>query len=106
LEKVSLHGEKGVVLGHVISRDGTEVDEIKIDFIANLAPQSYVKDVRSILGHARFYRRFIQDFSKITKPLSSLLANNVPFHFFEECLKAFTMLKEALITIPILHSYV
>ena len=76
-----------------------EVDKTKIDLIVNLPPPTCVKDIRSFLGHARFYRRFIQDFSKIAKPL---LAKDVPFHFFDEYLKAFNKLKEALTSTPIL----
>jgi len=56
----------------------------------------------SFLGRARFCRQFIQDFSKITKPLIDLLAKDVPFHFSEECLKAFNILKKALTSTPIL----
>jgi len=51
-----------------------------------------------------FIEGFIQDFSKIAKPLTNLLAKYVPFHFFEECLKAFNRLKEALTSTPILHA--
>lgn len=57
-----------------------------------------MKGVRSFLGHAGFYRRFIKDFSKIAKPLSSLLVQGVPYEFIEECIKAFNTLKEKLIT--------
>ncbi|KAM6553959.1 hypothetical protein CsatB_014721 [Cannabis sativa] len=57
--------------------------------------------VRSFLGHAGFYRRFIKDFSKIAKPLSNLLASGVPFEFGKNCLEAFQILKDKLISAPI-----
>ena len=94
---------KGIVLGHVISHDGIEVDKAKIDLIANLPPPTCVKDIRLFLGHAGFYRRFILDFSKIAKPLTNLLAKDVPCQFSGECLKPFNRLKEALTSTPILH---
>ena len=62
-----------------------------------------MKEVRSFFGHASFYCRFIRDFSKIAKPLTNLLAKEVPFHFSEECLVAFTKIKEALTSAPVLH---
>ena len=92
--------KKGIVLGHVISSDGIEVDKDKINLIANLPPPTTAKEVRSFLGRAEFYCRFIQDFCEIAKPLSNLLAKKVPFHFSKECLEAFTKLKEVLITAP------
>ena len=95
--------KKGIVLRHVISYGGIEVDKAKIDFIANLSPPTCVKDVRSFLGHAEFYRWFFQDFSKTAKPLTNLLAKNVPFHFSEEYFKAFNRLKKVLTSAPILH---
>ncbi|XP_022899272.1 uncharacterized protein LOC111412570 [Olea europaea var. sylvestris] len=61
-----------------------------------------VKGVRSFLGHARFYRRFIKDFSKITKPLYNLLMKDVTFEFNEECLTAFNTLKEKLTIVPVI----
>ena len=95
--------KKGIALGHVISHNEIKVDKAKIDLIANLSPPTCVKDIRSFLGHVRFYKRFIQDFSKIAKPLTNLLAKDVPFDFVEECLRAFNRLKEALTSAPILH---
>ena len=62
-----------------------------------------VKGIRSFLGHAGFYRRFIKDFSKIAKPLTNLLAKDSLFVFDEACLEAFCRLKEALISAPILQ---
>src|SRR5436189_4521788 len=93
--------ESGIVLGHRISKQGIEVDKAKIEVIEKLPPPTNVKGIRSFLGHAGFYRRFIKDFSKITKPLCDLLAKNAIFNFDESCMKAFEMLKEKLISAPI-----
>ena len=71
--------------------------------IANLPPPKYVKDIRSFLGHASFYRRFIKDFSKITKPLCKLLAKEAIFEFDDACLEAFYTLKKDLISAPVLQ---
>ena len=60
---------KGVVLGHLISDRGIEVDKAKVEVIEKLSPPTSVKGIRSFLGHAGFYKRFIKDFSKIAKPL-------------------------------------
>ena len=78
--------QEGIVLGHRISAKGIEVDRAKIEVIEKLPPPTSVKAVRSFLGHAGFYRRFIKDFSKITKPLCNLLLKDVPFNFTNECL--------------------
>ena len=59
---------KGVVLRHIVSENGIEVDKAKIKVIEQLPPPTSVKGIRSCLGHAWFYRRFIKDFSKIAKP--------------------------------------
>jgi hypothetical protein len=62
-----------------------------------------VKSLRRFLGHAGFYRRFIKDFSKITKPLTHLLQKDVAFDFDEKCLEAFRTLKRALVSAPIIQ---
>ena len=80
---------KGIVLGHIISSQGMEVDKAKIDLIAKLPTPTTVKDVRSFLGHAGFYRRFIKDFSSIAKPLCNLLEKNSAFDFDDVCMQAF-----------------
>ncbi|XP_060960928.1 uncharacterized protein LOC133031448 [Cannabis sativa] len=103
-EKCHFMVTEGIVLGHKISKAGIEVDKAKVSTIENLPPPVSVKGVRSFLGHAGFYRRFIKEFSKISKPLSSLLVNGVPFEFGEDCLKAFKILKEKLITALIVTS--
>ncbi|CAN6459353.1 unnamed protein product [Victoria cruziana] len=95
---------EGIVLGHVVSERGIEVDRAKVETIAKLAPPSCVREVRSFLGHARFYRRFIKDFSKISRPLCNLLAKDVTFIFLEACEGSFEKLKEALSSAPILRA--
>ena len=59
--------------------------------------------IRSFLGHAGFYRRFIKDFSKISRPLTNLLQKDIPFVFDDDCLEAFETLEKALITTPIVQ---
>ena len=95
--------QEGIVLGHSVSKRDIEVDRAKIEVIANLPPPKCVKDIRSFLGHAGFYRRFIKDFSKITKPLCKLLAKEAIFEFDYACLEAFDTLKKALILAPVLQ---
>ncbi|XP_076909045.1 uncharacterized protein LOC143566170 [Bidens hawaiensis] len=95
---------EGILLGHKISRDGMELDRAKIDMISRLPPLTSVKAKRSFLGHEGFYRRFIKDFSKITRPMTRLLEKDVPFVFDEDCLKAFKFLKEQLVSALILLS--
>ncbi|KAM6551041.1 hypothetical protein CsatB_000849 [Cannabis sativa] len=100
-EKCHFMVTEGIMLGHKISKEGIEVDRAKVSTIENLPPPVSVKGVRSFLGHAGFYRRFIKDFSKVAKPLSNLLASGVPFEFGKDCLEAFQILKEKLISAPI-----
>ncbi|KAK1417596.1 hypothetical protein QVD17_26726 [Tagetes erecta] len=103
-EKSHFMVKEGVVLGHVISERGLEVDPAKVQVISTLPPPTNVKGVRSFLGHAGFYRRFIKDFSVISKPLCNLLSKDAPFVFDKDCLEAFNALKNQLITSPILQS--
>ncbi|GKB04154.1 reverse transcriptase domain-containing protein [Tanacetum coccineum] len=94
--------KEGIVLGHKISKKGIEVGKAKIDVIAKLPHPTTVKGIRSFLGHAGFYRRFIKDFSKISRPMTHLLEKNTPFIFSEECIQAFQTLKKKLTKAPIL----
>jgi hypothetical protein len=64
LGEVPLHGETRV-LGHVISERGIEVDKAKVEAVEKLPPPTDIKSLRSFLGHAGFYRRFIKDFSRL-----------------------------------------
>nr|GEW45381.1 hypothetical protein [Tanacetum cinerariifolium] len=87
-------------LGHKISKSGIEVDRVKIDVIAKLPYLTNVKGVRSFLGHAGFYRRFIKDFSKIARPMTQLLIKDAKFVFSNECMQAFNILKNKLTSAP------
>ncbi|KAG7527990.1 Integrase catalytic core [Arabidopsis thaliana x Arabidopsis arenosa] len=103
-EKCHFMVREGIVLGHKISEKGIEVDKGKIEVMMQLQPPKTVKDIRSFLGHAGFYRRFIKDFSKIARPLTRLLCKEAEFEFDEECLKAFHTIKEALVTAPVVQA--
>nr|GEU85140.1 reverse transcriptase domain-containing protein [Tanacetum cinerariifolium] len=101
-EKCHFMCREGIVLGHKISKSGIEVDREKVDVNAKLPHLTTVKGVRSFLGHAGFYRRFIQDFSKIARPMTHLLEKETPFVFSKECIDAFDTLKKKLTEAPIL----
>nr|GEW32721.1 hypothetical protein [Tanacetum cinerariifolium] len=79
-----------------------KVDKAIVDVIAKLPHPTTVKVIRSFLGHAGFYQRFIQDFSKIARLMTRLLEKDTPFLFSKECVKAFQTLKRTLIEAPIL----
>ena len=93
---------EGIVLGHKISAIGLEVDQSKISIIKTLAPPTTVKGIRSFLGHAGFYRRFIKDFSKIARPLYRLLEKDTKFNFDDSCKAAFEEIKIRLVQAPIM----
>ena len=93
---------KGIVLGHKISAAGLVVDQEKVAIIKTLLPSTTVKGIKSFLGHASFYRRFIKDFSKISRPLCRLLEKDANFDFDELCKAAFDEIKSILVTTPIM----
>ena len=74
-----------------------------MDLISNLPPLKTIRKVRSFLGHAGFYKRFIKDFSKVSRPLCNLLAKDVLFVFDDSCLVAFEKLKQLLTSSPIIQ---
>ena len=102
-EKSHFMVREGIMLGHVVSEKGFEVDHAKVQIISTLPPPNNVKDVRSFLGHAGFYRRFIKDFSAISKPLCNLLLKDARFDFNESCINSFNMIKQKLVEAPILQ---
>nr|GEV78183.1 reverse transcriptase domain-containing protein [Tanacetum cinerariifolium] len=96
--------DEGIVLRHKVSETGLEVDKEKIDVISKLPPPTNIKGIRSFLGHAGFYRRFIKEFLKIASPLTKLLEKDTPFEFNDECHNAFKILKEKLTCAPMIVS--
>ena len=103
-EKCHFMVSHGVVLGHIVSAEGIKVDKAKIDIISSLPYPTTVRDIKSFLGHAGFYRRFIKDFSKIALPLSNLLQKDAVFEFTDACKTAFNELKTALTSAPIIQA--
>ncbi|OMO93852.1 reverse transcriptase [Corchorus capsularis] len=95
--------DQGIVLGHVVASRGLEVDKAKVNIVQNLPYPSTVREVRSFLRHAAFYRTFIKVFSKIGAPLCHLLQKHVEFHFDDACKKAFDTLELALTSAPIVQ---
>ena len=87
---------EGIVLGHKIYSAGLEVDQAKISLMKTLMPPTTVKGIMSFLGHAGFYRRFIQNFSKIARPLCRLLDKDVKFEVDEASNFAFKEIKVKL----------
>ena len=99
-EKCHFMMTQGIVLGHIVLKKGIEVDKAKVELISNLPTPKCVRDIRSFLGHAGFYRRFIKDFSAIARPLFNLLAKDVPFTWSQACKAAFDKLKTMLVSPP------
>ncbi|XP_027157534.1 uncharacterized protein LOC113759168, partial [Coffea eugenioides] len=84
-------------------QNGWRVDKAKVEIIKCLPYPASVREVRSFLGHAGFYRRFIKDFSKISHPLCKLLQKDVVFHFDDNCKSAFDTLKGSLTSAPVVR---
>nr|GEV15640.1 hypothetical protein [Tanacetum cinerariifolium] len=102
LERSHFMVKEGIILGHKISKNRIEVNKAKVDVIAKLPHPTIVKCIRSFLGYAGFYRRFIQDFSKITRLMTRLLEKKTLFFLSKECVEAFQTLKRKLTEAPIL----
>nr|GEZ37667.1 DNA-directed DNA polymerase [Tanacetum cinerariifolium] len=91
-----------IVLGHKISKNRIEVDKAKVDVITKLPHPTTIKGIHNFLGHAKFYRRFKKDFSKIARPMTRLLEKDTLFLFSKECVEAFQTLKRKLTEASIL----
>jgi len=95
LEKISF-------LGHVISKEGITVDPKKIEAVVDWERPTNVHEIRSFLGLAGYYRRFVEGFSKLFGPLTALTKKNARYEWTDECECSFQELKQRLVTTPIL----
>ena len=94
--------EKVAFLGHVISREGIVVDPAKVEAVTEWKRPETLTEIRSFLGLAGYYRRFIKDFSKLASPLTDLTKKNCQFLWSDKCENSFQELKRRLTTAPIL----
>jgi hypothetical protein len=102
LSKCEFWIDEVLFLGHIINKDGLAVDTKKVVDILNWKTPKDARGIKSIIGMAGYYRRFIEGFSKIAKSMTALLANKVEFKWTEKCQEAFEALKEKLTTAPVL----
>ena len=102
-EKCKMLLTEGIVLGHHLSAEGIKVDPAKIEVIVNLPSPRTQKDVRSFLGHAGYYRRFIENFTKVASPMFKLLTKDTKFCWDDNCQSAFEELKAKLSMAPVLR---
>ena len=89
-------------LGHVISKEGVRVDPKKVEAVSNWPRPTNVIEIRSFLGMAGYYRRFVKDFSRISAPLTRLIRKQVKFEWDDTCEQSFQKLKDCLTTAPVL----
>jgi predicted aspartyl protease len=105
IKKTEFHVTRTKYLGFIISTDGIEVDPEKISAIVNWKFPTTVKGVQSFLGFCNFYRRFIESYGRIAKPLNELTRKDMVFKFTPDCQQAFKQLQNALTTAPLLSHY-
>jgi len=103
IDKCEFLRKEVTYLGHIISKNGILSDPAKLTAVKNFPTPKRVKDVQSFIGLAGYYRKFIKDFSKITKPLTILTKKDTKFDWTMEQQKAFNILKEKLTIAPVLH---
>ena len=102
LKKCIFYAPFGILLGHTVCKQGLMVDPANISIIVNIPAPNSVKQLRTVLGHTRYYRKFIKGYAKITTPMEKLLKKEVKFLWNEECQHSLDTLKEKMVTTPIL----
>jgi hypothetical protein len=94
--------EEVTFLGHVISKEGISVDPSKMEAVVNWARPTSVHEIRSFLGLAGYYRRFVEGFSKLAAPLTKLTKKNEAFIWSDDCERSFQELKHRMVSAPVL----
>ncbi|XP_050884689.1 uncharacterized mitochondrial protein AtMg00860-like [Lathyrus oleraceus] len=102
LEKCEFWLEEVKFLGHVISKEGIVVDPSKVEVVVSWERPKTATEIRSFVGLAGYYRRFIEGFAKIVAPLTQLTRKNHIFAWTEQCEKSFQLMKEKLTASPVL----
>jgi hypothetical protein len=102
LSKCEFQINEVMFLGHIINKDGLAVDPKKVVDILNWKAPTDARGIKSFIGMAEYYWRFIEGFSKIAKPMTTLLGNKIEFKWTQKCQEAFEALKEKLTTTPVL----
>jgi hypothetical protein len=88
--------------GHVISRNGIEVDPSKIEVVVNWERPTNINEIRNFLGLASYYQRFVEGFSALSRPLTALTKKNTRYVWSEKYKASFQELKRTLVTAPVL----
>jgi hypothetical protein len=102
LKKCIFFSPFGFLLGHIVCKQGFLVDPSKIAIIVDLPPPTSVKEMCIMLGHTGYYRKFIKGYAQITTPMEKLLKKDCQFGWTDECQQSFDMLKQKMVTVPIL----
>ncbi|CAA7017569.1 unnamed protein product [Microthlaspi erraticum] len=102
LSKCSFWQREMGFLGHIVSAEGVSVDPAKIEAIRDWPRPSSATEIRSFLGLAGYYRRFVKGFATMAQPMTKLTGKDVPFVWSAECEESFSQLKEMLTTTPVL----
>ena len=102
LEKVYFCAPFGILLGHIVCKQGLMMDPAKIAIIVNLPPPTSVRQLRTTLGHTGYYRKFIKGYAQITTPMEQQLKKYIKFEWTPECQASLDILKEKMVTAPIL----
>jgi hypothetical protein len=98
LKKCILFSPFGVLLGHIVCKQGLLVDPSKISIIVDLPPPTSVRQLCTMLGHIGYYRKFIKGYAQITTPMEKLLKKYCQFQWTEECQESFDTLKQKMVT--------
>ena len=101
--KCTWFASRVTLLGHVVTPDGITMDPAKVEAVQSFKPPQNVKHVQQFLGICNYYRRFIKDFAKISQPKAKLICKDVPFIWSADCESSFNILKELLLTYPVLR---